>query len=266
MPGLIEHPTIVEAAGSRPKQRARSLVLPGVVVVTLLCWAWIAPMARDMYGSMTGLSAWMMTSTWDARHLFLLWLMWAVMMAAMMLPSAIPVLLLYERAVRRQHAARHPTAQWSAMAAGYLAAWAAFSVGATILQRALSVQLVINPMMEMSTRRAIAATLLMAGAYQFTPWKAVCLRHCRSPLAFVMQRFRRGTFGAARMGIEHGLYCIGCCWALMLLLFAAGVMNLAAIIGLTAIVLIEKITPVGPGMARATGALLVAAGIWFVVT
>ena len=244
----------------------RSLALWSLAGLTLACWAWIVPMARDMYGPMTGASAWMMTATWDARHIFLLWLMWAVMMAAMMLPSAIPVLLLYNAAVRRQSAAGSAAGQVYAMAAGYVAAWALFSVGATVLQRVLSVRLLLNPMMEMSSRRAIGLTLLVAGAYQFTPLKAACLRHCRSPLTVLMQRPRRGAAGAARMGLEHGLYCVGCCWALMLLLFAAGVMNLAVIVGLTALVLIEKTTATGPRTARATGTALVAAGLWFLAS
>src|SRR5690606_29864080 len=132
-----------------------------------------------------------------------------------------------------------------AMGAGYVAVWALFSVGATALQRMLSEMLILNPMMEMPGRTAVGATLLLAGAWQLTPWKAACLSQCRSPLAFVMQRWRDGAAGALRMGVEHGAWCVGCCWALMLLLFAGGVMNLTVIVGLTAIVLIEKLLPPG---------------------
>ena len=222
-------------------------------------------MARDMYGSMTGLSAWMMTPTWDAPHLFLLWLMWAVMMGAMMLPSAMPLLLLYDGALRRRAAAQHVPLHVYAMAAGYLLTWAAFSAGATGLQRVLSRLLVLNPMMEMPSSAAMGMTLLFAGAYQLTPWKGVCLRRCRSPLAFVMQRWRDGVAGALKMGVEHGAYCLGCCWALMLLLFAGGVMNLTVIIGLTALVLVEKVTPIGVQASRVVGGLMIAAGVWFIV-
>jgi predicted metal-binding membrane protein len=221
---------------------------------------------------MTGLSSWMMTSTWDASHLFVLWLMWAVMMAAMMLPSAMPLLLLYDAILRKrppqrrsgQAAATRVTLHVSAMAAGYLLTWAAFSVGATTLQRVLSRFLVLTPMMEMRSTVAIGATLLLAGAYQLTPWKGVCLHLCRSPLVVVMQRWRDGVTGALKMGIEQGAYCVGCCWALMLLLFAGGVMNLTVIIGLTAIVLIEKATPIGVHASRALGGLMIAGGVWFI--
>src|SRR5690606_27310545 len=173
-------------------------------------------MARDMYGPMTGASAWMMRSRWDAPHLFLLWLMWAVMMAAMMLPSAAPLLLLYHGALSRRHAPGGASVHVYAMGAGYLAVRAIFSVGATALQRLLSGMSILNPMMEMPGRTAIGATLLLAGAWQLTPWKAVCLSHCRSPLSFIMQHWRDGLRGAVTMGLEHGAWCLGCCWALML--------------------------------------------------
>jgi predicted metal-binding membrane protein len=244
---------------------SRWAVVSGLGATALLCWAWIAPMAVDMYGSMSGLSAWMMTSMWDTRHLLLLWLMWAVMMAAMMLPSAMPLLLLYDSVLRRRQDVARVAPLVYAMAGGYLLAWAAFSVAATALQRGLSLMLVMNPMMEMSSRGAIGATLLLAAAYQFTPLKNRCLSQCRSPLAFVMQRWRRGAAGAVRMGAEHGLYCVGCCWALMLLLFAGGVMNLTVIVGLTAVVLIEKLAPAGAHVSRVLGALMAATGVWLVL-
>ena len=242
--------------------RVRLFPFVVVVAVTVAAWAWIVPMGRDMYGSMTGLSAWMMTSTWDAPHVALLWLMWAVMMAAMMLPSAMPLLMLYDGAVRRRSGPRHAVL---AMAAGYLLVWAAFSAGATFMQRVLASAQVLTPMMEMSSRSALAITLLVAGAYQITPWKGACLRECRSPLSFVMQRWRRGTAGALRMGVEHGAYCVGCCWALMLLLFAGGVMNLTVIVGLTVVVLVEKLAPMGVAASRAIGLALLGAGAWSLV-
>jgi predicted metal-binding membrane protein len=140
-----------------------------------------------------------------------------------------------------------------------------FSIGATVLQRVLSRMLILNTMMEIPNRTAVGAALLLAGTYQLTPWKAACLRQCRSPLSFVMQRWREGVSGAVRMGMEHGAYCLGCCWALMLLLFAGGVMNLGVIVGLTAIVLIEKVTPFGIWVSRVLGAVMLAGGAWFIV-
>ena len=226
--------------------RDRVVVLGGLAAVTALCWAWILPMARDMYGPMSGLSAWMMTDTWDRGHLFLLWAMWAVMMAGMMLPTAAPMLMIYAATARRAGAGPRAMLRVSAMAGGYLTAWSAFSVGATLLQRLLSQRLLLTPMMESARPSATAWLLLLAGVYQFTPLKTACLTTCRSPLSLIMQHWRSGASGAFRMGAEQGVYCLGCCWALMLLLFAGGVMNIGVIAALTALVMIEKLTRVGP--------------------
>ena len=234
----------------------------GLSLLTLLCWLWIVPMARDMYGPMTGSSAWMMAATWDARYLSLLWAMWAVMMAGMMLPSAFPVLLFYDSVLRRAPDPTPPTPRVAAMAAGYLLVWLLFSVAATVLQRVLSGLLLLTPMMELASPRAGAALLLTAGIYQWTPLKGTCLRECRSPLSFLTQHWRAGIAGAFRMGLGHGVYCLGCCWALMLLLFVGGVMNLWVIVALTLLVLVEKIAPFGAQSSRVTGAGLVGASLW----
>jgi predicted metal-binding membrane protein len=213
-----------------------------------------------MYGPMTGASAWMMRLEWDWPHLALLWAMWAVMMAAMMLPSASPLILLYGSAARRSAHALRGHAVY-ALTAGYLVVWAAFSVGATALQRALAATGILSPMMEVTSRRAGAALLLIAGLYQLTPMKQVCLRACQSPLGFLMNHWRAGSWGAFRVGLDHGAYCVGCCWALMLLLFAGGVMNLTVIVALTGVVAVEKLAPLGLHGARAIGVLLIVAAI-----
>ena len=236
-----------------------------ILALASLFWIWTAVTARDMYGSMTGLSAWLMTSTWDGPHLLFLWVMWAVMMAAMMLPSALPLLMLYHGALRRQVPSSQVFLCVSAMIVGYLTIWAAFSVGATAVHRLLSTLLVLSPMMEMTSRVSIGITLLVVGLYQLTPWKVRCLRFCRSPLSMVMHRWRSDMAGAVKMGTEHGVYCVGCCWALMLLLFAGGVMNLMVIAGLTIVVLIEKVSPLGVQASRGIGGMLCAAGVWFIV-
>ncbi len=233
------------------------------IAVTLgLCWAWIGAMALDMYGSMTGASAWMMRAHWDAFHLFLLWAMWAVMMAAMMLPSAIPLLLLFNRRDRRNGRTQVQTVL---LASGYLAGWCVFSLLATTLQWSLGTHGWLNRMMEPVSVQLAGILLVVAGIYQFTPLKHACLRTCRSPLSFIMSRWRPGATGALRMGWEHGLYCLGCCWALMLLLFAGGVMNPWVIGALTAWVLIEKLTPFGEQAARVSGALLLCGGAWLLL-
>jgi predicted metal-binding membrane protein len=232
-----------------------------LVLLPVVCWLWVVAMARDMYGPMTGASAWMMTRHWDGAHLSLLWAMWAVMMAGMMIPSASPLLLLYAVAARRSSGGTVGR-QVYALAAGYLAVWAVFSLGATVLQRVLANLLLLSPMMEVTSARASAALLIVAGVYQLTPIKQACLRACQSPLGFLMSRWRGGWSGALRMGLEHGAYCVGCCWELMLLLFAGGVMNLTVIAALTAFVAFEKLTPFGPYGARVSGVLLLAAGFW----
>ena len=222
-----------------------------IVLVPLVCWAWIVVMAHDMYGPMTGASAWMMTPVWDAPHLLLLWAMWAVMMTGMMLPSAAPMILLGGGGGRS-----------GLLALGYVSVWAAFTAGATFLQWLLTRLLVLTPMMEVSSRTTGAVILALAGIYQLTPLKHACLSTCQSPMAFVTRRWRSGASGAFRMGAEHGVYCVGCCWALMLLLFAGGVMNLTVIAALTVFVAFEKLAFVGAWGAHVSGVLLVATGVW----
>jgi predicted metal-binding membrane protein len=221
-----------------------------LVLLPVASWAWIVVLARDMSGPMTGASAWMMTTVWDAPHVFLLWLMWAVMMTGMMLPSAAPVIVL----------TAGPRAYFVAL--GYLAVWAAFSAGATALQLLLMQLLIVTPMMQVSSSRIGAVLLVFAGVYQLTPLKQACLSTCQSPMAFLTRRWRSGLVGAFRLGVEHGVYCVGCCWALMLLLFAGGVMNLVVIAALTAFVAFEKLLPVGARATRASGILLILLAVW----
>ena len=242
----------------------RACLVVLLVLVPLVCWSWIVVMARDMSGPMTGASAWMMTLRWDAGHVFLLWAMWAAMMVAMMLPSAAPLLLLYGVAVRRQGHTLTASRQIYALAAGYATVWTLFSAGATAAQRVLSARLIVSPMM--TTNQTVgAALLIVAGVYQLTPLKLACLQKCQSPLSVMMHRWRSGVAGAFRMGIDHGAYCLGCCWALMLLLFAGGVMNLAVLFALAAFVAFEKVGPFGTHSARVSGALLIAAGTWMLL-
>jgi predicted metal-binding membrane protein len=242
--------------------RAAFVVL--LILIPLVCWFWIVIMARDMYGPMTGASAWMMTVRWDARHVLLLWAMWADMMAGMMLPTASPLLLLYGAAARRSgsDAATGASLRIYALAAGYVAVWALFSVAATASQRILSMLLIVSPMMTLTSRAASAAVLALAGIYQLTPLKRACLYACQSPLSFMMHRWRAGSIGAFRMGVDHGIHCVGCCWALMLLLFAGGVMNMTVIVALTIFVAVEKFLPVGAAAARISGVALIGASAW----
>jgi predicted metal-binding membrane protein len=254
-------PLLVERAA----RHDRAMLVAAIAVVTLLCWGWVVPMARDMYGAMNGPSAWMMAEPSGPRYVVLLWAMWAVMMAAMMLPSAAPTFLLYAAATRNGPDADAGRWRVYAFAAGYVLIWCAFSVGATVLQRALAGMLLLTPMMEIATPRLGGGVLLIAGIYQWTGLKQACLRSCQSPLGFLTSRWRGGATGALRMGVEHGVLCVGCCWALMLLLFVGGVMNLWVIGALSAFVLLEKLVPLGAYGTRATGALLTIAGLWLML-
>lgn len=221
-------------------------------------------MCRDMYGSMSGSAAWMMTRTWDKPHLLLLFAMWAVMMVGMMLPSAAPAVLLYGAVVRKSPDADRVAQHMNAFAGGYIVIWTLFSALATILQRLLAHAALISPMMAAQDRRFGGGLLILAGLYQLTPLKRACLRSCRSPAEFLARHWRRGIAGGFWLGFLNGLFCLGCCWALMLLLFAGGVMNLWWIAGLTIFVLLEKLAPFGAWGGRLSGIVIALIGLWSV--
>ena len=233
-------PALVE----RAVDRDRLIVFAGLGVATALAWAWIVSMSRDMYGPMSGLSMWMMTDHWDARHLWLLFAMWAVMMAGMMLPSAAQTILMYTAVVRRREPAGAVVRAY-AFASGYLIVWSLFAAVAVLLQRILTQALFLTPMMQSSSNRASSAVLALAGLYQLTPFKRACLNACQSPATFIADHWREGLVGAVWMGARNGVFCLGCCWALMLLLFTSGVMHLTTIAFLTVFVLLEKALPLG---------------------
>jgi predicted metal-binding membrane protein len=219
-------------------------------------------MAFDMYGSMSGSASWMMTSNWDLGHLALLFAMWVVMMAGMMLPSAAPAFLLYASVIRRSPEGARTPAHVYAFAGGYLLVWTVFSLVATVLQRWLAEWLLLSPMMDARDSRFGGALLLVAGLFQFTPLKRACLESCRSPAEFITRHWRTGVSGGFYLGVAHGLFCLGCCWALMLLLFVGGVMNLWWIAALTVFVLLEKLAPFGARGGRYSGVPIIALGAW----
>jgi predicted metal-binding membrane protein len=187
--------------------------------------------------------------------------MWIVMMVAMMLPSAAPAILVYEKVAQKAAREGRALAPTAFFAAGYLLAWALFSGGATAAQHLLERLALLSPGMVATSPAIGAGILVAAGLYQLTPWKDACLRRCRAPALFFAGRFRPGRVGALRMGLAHGAWCVGCCWALMALLFAGGVMNLLWIAALSLFVLLEKVAPFGRVGGRLGGAALVAAGL-----
>ena len=205
---------------------------------------------------------------WTPGYFTFMLVMWIVMMIGMMTPSVAPTVLLYTEYVRRSAAQGHafPAAGW--FVGGYLLAWSAFATLATLLQWLLEWQSLVTPMMAGTSRKVGGAMLVVAGVYQLLPWKQACLAQCRSPLSFIQRHggFQTSAGGAVRLGWRHGLYCIGCCWVLMALLFAFGVMNLYWIAGLMIFVLLEKVMPYPVIFTRVAGLAAVAAGAVLILT
>jgi predicted metal-binding membrane protein len=234
----------------------RLVVISSLSAVVLLSWLYLLNGAGLMQ-SMDGMLMPMSAGPWTLTDALLMFAMWVVMMAAMMLPSASPTILLYGVIARRRHPdSAFPLAS-GAFILGYVVAWTMFSLMAVSLQFALQQAALISPMMGL-TSVALAGTVLIAtGVYQLTPLKQACLRHCRSPLEFITTQWRTGVNGAFSMGLRHGVYCVGCCWSLMLLLFVGGVMNFAWIGGIALFVLVEKLAPAGRWTSRGAGVLLI---------
>jgi predicted metal-binding membrane protein len=201
-----------------------------------------------------------MGEPWSLGQLLADFGMWTIMMAAMMIPSATPTALLFT-AMERERAPAAARGRAAAFIAGYFGVWIAFSAVATFVQALLHDAAMISPMMTSTNRYLSAAILIATGLYQWTPLKLVCLRQCRTPLGFLMTQWREGVRGAANMGMRHGLFCVGCCWLLMSLLFVAGVMNLIWVAILTTAVAVEKLLPRGEWLARGFGVLLIGLGI-----
>ena len=225
-------------------KRDRAVVVAGLIAVSALSWFYIV--AGAGMGGMKGAEIMAMPALWTAGYAVLMLVMWWVMMVAMMLPGAAPMVLLFAAITRKERARggiHVPT--WN-FAAGYLAAWGGFSLAAVALQWGLEHLMLLSPMMATNSVALGSALLIAAGIYQHTPLKHACLRHCRSPVAYLAYNWRPGRGGAFIMGLRHGIFCLGCCWVLMTLLFYGGVMNLWWIGGLTIYVLIEKLALAGP--------------------
>jgi predicted metal-binding membrane protein len=262
----------VDAALEAAVRRDRLVVVTALTAVIALSWAYLlvgAGMGMSAFemtrmaqcgiaGDMSGMA--MMTSAvWTPGYAVLMFFMWWIMMVAMMLPSAAPMILLFAALNRKQRDTGRPHVATSIFVFGYLAVWAGFSLGAVILQWGLERTGMLSPLLVGTNVIFGGVLLLAAGAYQLTPIKHACLRYCRSPLAFLGTRWRRSARGALRMGLEHGAYCVGCCWFLMGLLFFGGVMNLYWIVGLALFVLFEKVIPAGHWLGYGTG---VALSVW----
>jgi predicted metal-binding membrane protein len=187
--------------------------------------------------------------------------MWTVMAVAMMLPTALPLVLLFGRLRRGRYPALGIAGPTALLVLGYLGAWCAFALAAAALQLGLARAGLAGEMGELHGAALGGATLAGAGLFQLTPLKRACLSRCRSPLMFLMTRWRDGRAGPFAMGVDHGLWCLGCCWALMLVMLVAGVMNVLWMAALTALMTVEKVVPRGDRIARAAGVALLASGL-----
>jgi predicted metal-binding membrane protein len=239
-------------------RRDRILVAAGLLAVVVLSWAYLWAGAGMSMHEMDGMLMPMRMEPWTFRYAVIVFGMWLVMMAAMMLPSAAPMILLYGTISRRRKASGELGT--TSFVLGYAVIWGLFSIAAVALQFAMEEAALLSSMMEMTSVALAGIVLIAAGLYQWTPLKQACLRRCRSPLDFIMTEWREGSAGAFIMGLRHGGYCLGCCWLLMLLLFVGGVMNLAWIAALAIFVLIEKLAPAGHWIGRVAGVGLIVWG------
>jgi predicted metal-binding membrane protein len=241
--------------------RQRAVIVAALAAIVVLAWLHLFREAADMAAAMAGMDRTMVMPPRGTIDLLLLFAMWWVMMVGMMLPGVAPMILTFATVNRNRRARDQPYVPAALFMAGYLLAWGGFSVAATLAQGALERATLLSSMdMTINSRLLGGLLFLAAGLYQFTPVKLACLRFCRSPLDFVVNHWRDGPGGALRMGMMHGLHCLGCCWILMLLLFVGGVMNLLWIAGLAIVVLVEKLVP-GPWIGRIGGVLLAAYGV-----
>jgi predicted metal-binding membrane protein len=206
--------------------------------------------------------------SWTPASFLFIFAMWAVMMVGMMTPSVSPMVLVYSRVAKSAAAQGTQFASPAWFACGYLIAWTSFAAAASFAQYVLDRATLLTPMMALQSRPVGGAILVAAGIYQWLPAKSACLANCRAPLAFIQRHggFQPSGFGSLRLGALHGLYCIGCCWALMLLLFVAGVMNLFWIAALMLVVLAEKILPFAAYLSRGVGAIAIAWGLWLLAS
>ncbi|HEV2056704.1 MAG TPA: DUF2182 domain-containing protein [Methylomirabilota bacterium] len=249
-------------------RRDRALVGATLVVTALVAWLYLFRLSVSMpdtdMADMPGM-AMLRDHAWSLVDVVLLFVMWAVMMIAMMVPAAAPMVLTFamvQRTRREQDRAAIPTVVFLL---GYAAVWTAYATAAALAQWRLHEAGLLSAAMASTSARLGGALLLVAGIFQWTPLKQACLAKCRSPLSFVMTEWRDGRAGAFVMGMRHGAYCVACCWALMALLFVAGVMNLLWVAGLAAFVLAERVLPGGPAVSRIAGTLLLVAGVVILV-
>jgi predicted metal-binding membrane protein len=247
-------------------RRDRAIVFTALIAVAVLAWSEVLHLANAMAGVDMYASGMMspVFGQWTGGHFTTMLAMWMVMMVGMMTPSVAPMILLYVQVARR-NAAAQPFASALWFTGGYFMAWAGFSLLATAAQWSLEQLALLSPMMSSTSHVFGGLLLISAGVYQWLPIKHSCLARCRAPLSFVMAHggFQAAAAGSVRLGLQHGLYCIGCCWALMALLFAGGIMNLLWIAALMVLALLEKLLPWSQYFVRASGLAAIGLGAWY---
>jgi predicted metal-binding membrane protein len=233
-------------------------IAAALLAITALAWLYLIVLASRMGNEHGGsMGAMSQLQPWSPLEFLMLFIMWAVMMIGMMVPTASRAVLIYA-AVARQAAKRGnslPATGW--FIAGYILVWTGFSLGATAFQAGLNNVGLLSPMMASASPWLVVTLLLAAGCYQLTPWKEACLKHCQSPANYLAGKFKPGISGAVALGVRHGSYCLGCCWVLMSLLFVGGVMNLIWIATITFFVLLEKLSPIGTRLRNVSGWLMI---------
>lgn len=247
--------------------RERALIWTGIIGLTLGAWGYLVHLHRGMaettpMGAMASMVP--ALAPWAPADFLFTVVMWAVMMVGMMLPAAAPVILLFATVNRRRREQGGVGVPTAVFGLGYLAVWTGFSVGAALAQWGLQRAAVLSPAMATTSPILGGMLLVLAGVYQLTPLKTICLARCRSPLGWLMTEWREGRAGAFRMGLRHGAYCLGCCWLLMALLFVTGVMNLVWVAVIAVFVLLEKVAPRGVLIGRVASAGLIVLGLLMV--
>jgi len=217
--------------------------------------AWAALLLMSAMGGMA-----MAMSPWATTTLAYMFVMWLVMMVAMMVPSTVPMVAMMRKIISNKHDGREAVFRTALFVGGYLGVWAGFSIAATVVQSGLQQGALLSPMLAGTSTFFTGLLFFSAGLFQFSRLKTACLEYCRSPLGFFLASWQTGRWGALRMGLSHGSFCLGCCWALMVLLFTFGVMNLVWVFVLSAVVLIEKLSPFGLVWSRMMGVVLIAGG------
>jgi predicted metal-binding membrane protein len=257
---MMAHSTEPAPTPSLPR-RDRIAILVALFGITLLAWVYLIAMALAMEEMPMNGTEMMGIHPWNALDFFLMFLMWTVMMVGMMVPTAVPMTLVYAAVARKAASQGTSLAPTATFVLGYIAMWTLFSAAATLVQWWLDQAALLSPMMVSNSPSLGAGLLIAAGIYQWLPLKDACLQHCRAPAHFFARHWHSGTAGAFRTGLVHGAFCLGCCWALMGLLFLGGVMNLLWIAAITGFILLEKVLLFGDKGGRLMGIMMVLAGL-----